>query len=195
MRDLVWPSFGARHVSKMTQPLPPVEYLRECFVYDEHSGSLVWKHRPRHHFNSQRGQSIANSRFAGKVAGCHGCGYMVVRLNNRLIMAHRIIWEMHHGPIPDGMLVDHVNGVRHDNRIKNMRLATKAQNGQNRGAQKDNTSGYKGVYWDSDRGSWVARIAASGNAYFVGRFTTAEEAHEAYCKASKGLHGEFAKTR
>lgn len=90
--------------------------------------------------------------------------------------------------------VDHINLNGLDNRRENLRLATPGQNHQNRGAQRNNISGYKGVVWDKDRRKWQSRIAVDGKRYFLGRFDTPELAHAAYCEAAKRYHGEFART-
>lgn len=89
--------------------------------------------------------------------------------------------------------VDHIDLDGLNNRRRNLRLATDATNGQNRGRNKNNASGYKGVSYDKRNGKWVAQIDANGKHYPLGRFDTAEQAYEAYCAAAKELHGAFAR--
>jgi hypothetical protein len=90
-------------------------------------------------------------------------------------------------------IIDHMDGNGLNNSRSNLRAATNAQNLQNRGKQKNNTSGIKGVSWDKARSKWAAEIRSQGKRYHLGRFDTKEEAAEAYRKAAKKLHKEFAK--
>lgn len=93
-----------------------------------------------------------------------------------------------------GLYVDHRNGVRHDNQRVNLRLATNAENGRNRPAQKNNKSGYKGVSRNVKAGKWRAQIKCNGVKIYLGLFDSAEAAHAAYCAKARELHGEFANT-
>ena len=97
---------------------------------------------------------------------------------------------------PDGMYVDHINGDTLDNRKKNLRLCTKAENGFNRGANKNNKSGYKGVSWVNKDKRWTAHINKTINGeykqYHIGYFLTKEEAAEAYNEKAKELFGVYA---
>lgn len=90
---------------------------------------------------------------------------------------------------PDGMQVDHINGDTLDNRRCNLRLATPAQNGRNRGKYPNNTSGFKGAFYHYGR--WQAGIRVDGKLMYLGTYNTPEEAHAAYCEAAKKYHGEF----
>jgi hypothetical protein len=108
------------------------------------------------------------------------------------MMEHRVIWEMHYGPIPDGMHVDHENGDKADNRIGNLRLATRSQNKANEKLRKDNKSGFKGVY-RRENGKFRASISVNGKIKKLGNFDTAEEAHLAYCRAAHICYREFAR--
>lgn len=90
--------------------------------------------------------------------------------------------------------VDHIDGNGLNNAKSNLRLCTKAQNGMNRGPQRDNSSGYKGVGWDRSRHKWRAQITVNGKNTFIGRYNTKEKAARAYDKKAKELYGEFAYT-
>ncbi len=93
---------------------------------------------------------------------------------------------------PVGMQVDHIDGNGlHDWRA-NLRLATPAQNQQNRGMPANNISGFKGVRFYKE-GVWIASIGHNGKHSCLGRFPTAQEASAAYIEAAKRLHGEFAR--
>lgn len=105
--------------------------------------------------------------------------------------AHRIIWEMHNGPIPKGLVIDHINGNFYDNRISNLRLATQSQNGMNRLLSKANKLRIKGVSWDRDRKKFKAVISVSGKIIQLGRFDIKALAASAYAKGSLMHHGTF----
>ncbi len=151
------------------------EKVKELFHYDPETGDLVWR--------VDRG----TNKVAGKIAGYLGNhGYLRIRIDGKAYSAHRIIWLYGYGawPIND---IDHVNGLRHDNRICNLREATKAQNSQNqRKPQAHNTSGYLGV--TSCRGKWKAQIHLSGNNLYIGYYNTPEAAHSAYLAKKRELH-------
>ena len=87
--------------------------------------------------------------------------------------------------------IDHINVARGDNRFSNLREATRSENLRNRGAQKNNTSGFKGVSWQKSSRKWDARINIHGKVVHLGYFDDPEDAYQAYCQAAKELHGEF----
>jgi hypothetical protein len=107
----------------------------------------------------------------------------------RARLMHRVIMGE-----PEGLLVDHIDGDGLNNRRSNLRTATQSQSQHNKGVQRNNTSGFKGVRWKADKGMWVARIDLHGKRKHVGYFGTAEDAHAAYCRASADLHGAFSRT-
>ena len=100
---------------------------------------------------------------------------------------HRLIMDA-----PKGMDIDHINGNPLDNRKSNLRICTRAENMRNRGAQKNNTSGYKGVGWCKHRKKWHAQIKHNGKQIYIGRYKDKEEAARAYDAKAKELHGEYA---
>lgn len=106
---------------------------------------------------------------------------------------HVAIWEMHNGPIPNGLMIDHIDGNPFNSRLNNLRLANHSQNQSNIPKKRHNTSGFKGVYWRAERGAWRAEIRARKKKYMLGTFKTPEEAHAAYVTASHKLHGEYAR--
>lgn len=78
---------------------------------------------------------------------------------------HVVVWEEAHGLIPPGFMVDHINGDTHDNRLENLRLATRAQNGANSALSKRNSSGLKGLRWNPIYQSWRGSITKDGKTF------------------------------
>ena len=112
---------------RIAKAIPPQTYLKDCFDYDFCTGMLHWKERPRSHFDTKRGQNIFNACLAGMLAGSLGShSYIEVSINGESFLAHRIVWMLHYGTPPLEQ-IDHENGVRHDNRIENLRAVTNAK--------------------------------------------------------------------
>lgn len=104
----------------------------------------------------------------------------------RLIKLHRLLMGE-----PEGLEIDHIDGDGLNNRRSNLRCATTAQNQYNQRLAAHNTSGFKGVSWHKRDKAWTANIKFDGRKRFLGYFSTPEDAHAAYCRASAELHGEF----
>ena len=128
---------------------------------------------------------------AGSVVGgvCPASGYHRLRFKGQSFKAHRVIWAIAYGYFPD-VEIDHINGVKTDNRLSNLRLATHTQNMQNASLRKDNKLGLKGVM--KRGGKYLATIAVGGKTKYLGSFGSEAEAHNAYCVAAKKNFGEFA---
>lgn len=171
----------------------------DIFSYDANRGVLVWKVRPREWFKTHRAYSTVNARCVNKDAGTFSAtnsGVPIcvqIRLRKKTCMAHRIIWEMANGPIPEGMLVDHVDGNAWNNVLSNLRLATKAHNAYNSRRPRNNTSGHKGVSWNASRRKWVACIATNKKNRCLGAYASLEDAAAAYATAAKDERGSFAR--
>jgi hypothetical protein len=193
------------HMNTQPKPNPkaaaplPADIIREALELDPTSRTgLRWKRRPRHHFPTERGWKISNGKFAGKPAGGErgsdrGKQYFAVRINDVKYMCHRIVYLLAFGVDPKELYIDHINGNVKNNSPENLRLATNAQNQWNRGAYRNNTSGFKGVHWHKQRQKWQAGIKHHGKPRHLGLFDTPEEAHAAYTRAAAELHGEFAR--
>lgn len=106
--------------------------------------------------------------------------------NKSRIYMHRLIMET-----PKGYVTDHINRNTLDNRRVNLRIITNSQNLMNREKSKKNTSGYKGVTWNKERNKWKAQIGFNNKNIFIGRFSTREEAAQAYNLKSKELFPEI----
>lgn len=108
----------------------------------------------------------------------------------RTLLMHRVVLGLAWG---DGRQGDHINGDTLDNRKSNLRIANSAENGANRGANKNNASGFKGVSWHTGGKAWRAQIRINRRAIHLGMFKTAEEAYVAYREAAKIHHHQFIK--
>lgn len=91
-----------------------------------------------------------------------------------------------------GAVVDHINGDPLDNRRCNLRTATVSQNQMNSRKRGGCTSAFKGVTWNKSSGKWQAQIKLEGKSTYLGLYGTEQEAHQAYVKAAREMHGEFA---
>lgn len=157
--------------------MPTADDLRALFDYDPATGDLRWRIRK------------AQRVHTGSIAGCQTVqGYRSVEVGGRGYRVHRVIWCMVTGQWPANQ-VDHVNRIRDDNRWCNLREATNSENQHNISARARNTSGHKGVCREGTK--WRARISHDGRREYLGSFETAEQAREAYQKASAHYHGEF----
>jgi len=155
------------------------ERLKQLLNYKPETGEFCWVEGSR-----KRGRHL--SRVGHKI----GRGYLQVMLDGRQYLLHRLAWMFVYGSFPDVHL-DHINGNPTDNRIENLRCANFTQNNQNRGRQSSNKCGFKGVYYCKKKRRWVSQICANKKKRHLGVFSSAEEAYEAYCVASRELHAEF----
>jgi hypothetical protein len=114
-----------------------------------------------------------------------------MRLDNRYYLAHRLAWFWVYGRWPSGEL-DHANRIRNDNRIANLRQATRGEQRHNSKTNSNNSHGARGIYRYYNR--WVAQIRHNKKQHYLGTFATAQQAREAYSKAAASLFGEFART-
>lgn len=128
-----------------------------------------------------------------KIAGTKNNGYIAIAINKKVYSAHRLAWLYMTGEWPKYM-IDHINGIRDDNRFCNLREATNSENQMNRGIPKNNTSGFKGVCWHKQNCKWVAQIKINGKLTHLGCFEKVEDAHQAYCKGAENHHNAFSNT-
>lgn len=167
------------------------EFLNECLSYNPENGDFHWKVRPLHHFKDERVFKIWNTKYSLKKTGSLNTvtGYMSIVIGGRNISLHRAAFIMTYGYAP--VLVDHINGVKTDNRLCNLREATVSQNQMNRDNQCNNSSGFKGVN-KYRNGLWRARIQVNRKVKHLGYFKEKSAAIAAYREAAKIYHGEFA---
>lgn len=159
-----------------------IEYLRAMFYVA--GGEVCYREAPYTH-----GRKAAARERAGCVAPN---GYVLVRLDGKIIQAHKIAWALEYNCLPPaGSDVDHIDGNKENNAPSNLRLATRSQNNYNAKKRSDNTSGFKGVSYDARREKWEARLCVEGVTHFVGRFCTAEEAKAAYDQTAYTLRNDY----
>jgi len=173
------------------KPLPSPDLLRQLLRYDPDTGKLYWRERPVEMFNGKnpkRAQSIFNTRYASSEAlkNVNTVGYKNGNIFSKVYAAHRVIWALHYGEWPPKD-IDHINGNRADNRIKNLRCVDRGTNCRNQKMRNANKSGVMGVMFEKERGKWSARIGHNMKTIHLGRFDTFEEAVAARKKAEKEL--------
>jgi hypothetical protein len=155
------------------------EYLGEMFEYDTRLGLLI-----------RRKTTAPNAKANHAAATLDGKGYYHVSIGGKLLRAHRIIFFLVHGELPDE--IDHIDGCKTNNFIENLRGATRQQNAGN-ALCASNTSGFKGVSRNSRTGLWHAQIKIGGKQTYLGRFAKAEDAARRYNTAAAAHFGEFAR--
>jgi hypothetical protein len=155
--------------------------LRDLLFYDCETGVFTW--------NKARGPLKV-----GKLAGSRDAyGYWTIGIKGSYYKAHRLAWLYHYGEWPEKDL-DHINGIPDDNRICNLRKASRSENCRNQSKRVNNTSGYKGVSWCKRDKKWSVQISNNGKRIRLGYFDSVIDAAEAYENAARELHGEFART-
>src|SRR5574337_388583 len=157
--------------------------LRELLRYEPDTGSFYWIKSP-------------TLRIPDGAPACNkgnSKGYISIRVDGKSYQAHRLAWLYVHGVWP-AAFIDHINGVRADNRICNLREATAFDNQANSKLKRTNSTGFKGVYRHKASGLFHARLTerTTGKQRSLGYFKTAEEAHRAYCTAASVAYGAFA---
>ena len=153
------------------------DYLKSVLNYNPDSGVFTRKKR------------TSNSVAIGDVAGgVNSIGYVTISLLNKRFSAHRLAWMYMNGSMPNGE-IDHINRVRDDNRICNLRDVTSKQNSRNTGLSNRNTSGYKGVSYDKKRELWTATMSINGKSTYLGASTSPEGAAEKYSNKEIELYG------
>jgi len=156
-------------------PLPSQEELNALLEYRD--GKLFWKvSRGRIKIGSEAGRLISS-------------GYKQVGFKGKVYLQHRLIWVMHGNDPVD--CLDHIDGDRLNNRIENLRPATKTENNWNAILKITNTSGIKGVTWNKNRTCWQGHVGYKGKQHHVGCFKNKEECAKAVKEFREKLHGDF----
>lgn len=163
------------------QPLTH-ERLLHLLSYNEVEGVFTW--------------NVTNSAraTAGKRAGTiNGPGYRCIQLDGVIYTEHRLAMFYVNGTWTE--FVDHINGVRSDNRMANLREATPLSNSWNSALRRNNTSGYTGVCWHKQNRKWKVQLQFKGKSYSFGLYDDVHEAGKVADRERENLHKEFARHR
>lgn len=152
--------------------------LKQLLDYDPATGIFTRRIKTSNHCNPH---GVAGSKDT--------LGYLRLSLDGCVVLAHRAAWFYVHGVWPRD-IIDHINGVKDDNRLSNLREATRQQNGFNRGKNSNNKSGFKGVR-QRESGRWEAYITVKRKRITIGLYDRPQEASAAYETAAKLHFGEF----
>jgi hypothetical protein len=155
--------------------------LKKVFYYDPNTGFFTRLLKRSNACKMEPRRGILQSQ-----------GYYKVYIHPRRYYAHQLAWLYVYGKFPEGEL-DHVNRDYSDNRIANLRQASRQQNSINQKLRSDNRSGYKGVTWREDCGKWLVQISKDRRDYYLGLFANIIDAAKAYDNAAFRLYGTFAK--
>lgn len=146
----------------------------KLFRYDYETGVLYWRWR----VNSR----VPKTLEAG--AQNKSNGYLYVKVHGRRYRVHRVVMLMCYGFYGEGLEVDHINHIRNDNRLVNLRFVTHGENTRNQSVSSKNTSGVTGVYFYKRLQKYIARISVDRENIYLGRFETLEEAAAARAEAN-----------
>ena len=158
--------------------IPSIDVLHRVFSYND--GLLYWKEK-----------TAACVKIGSKVGVESGRGYLIVPFQYKHYYVHRIIFMMQHGYVPH--IIDHIDGNRSNNKIENLRPATRSENCRNQKTPKNNTSGYKNVFWHKTSKKWKVALSVDGKLKHIGSFSELEAAKISAHEARIKYHQDFAK--
>lgn len=162
------------------EPNMTQDELKSRLFYNPETGEFTW-------LNNPLAPLRWNNRYPGKKAGAlMTIGYILIRINKKPFLAHRLAFLYFYGFMPEE--VDHVDGNRSNNKISNLRAANRSINMKNLCRNTANKSGTTGVRWDDGRKKWAAYIQVNGKSVAPKRFKTRKEAEE-YRKQLEQQHG------
>lgn len=158
--------------AKRPKPLPPIEKLRDAYVYNPETGVLSNRPRPGYRYFPGYG--------SGDASTVNGKGYKVVRAFGLTLCTHRVIWAIHYGEDPGNTYIDHINRDPSDNRIANLRLVSAKENAHNKAEPRVGASGIRGVTYVKRTNRWLGIVRRGGVPINVGAsYRTKAQAREA----------------
>lgn len=151
-----------------------MDMMRKYITYNQDTGEFTWIYHHR------------NKGLVGTTVGHPdvGTGYTNIFVNGCRVLAHRLAWMWLYGKVP--YLIDHINGIRTDNRISNLREVDYLGNAQNKKKHREGNA--VGAYWFAQHNKWTASHRAGGKDHYLGLFETEQEAREAYAYAVANPH-------
>ena len=155
--------------------------LCRWLAYDPITGIFIW-----------RIDSAKNVKSGNIAGGIKPNGYQYIAINHTSYLAHRLAWFYETGLWPVAE-IDHINTIRSDNRICNLRESTCVENKRNASKRSDNVSGQKGVSWDKKNSKWQVHIKLNRKSIYLGRFDDIIAASDAYADAANRYFGAFAR--
>lgn len=151
--------------------------IRELLSYNPITGELTWI-----------AKTSGRRKQGGKAGSKMKMGYLEIGIDGTSYLTHRVVWMIVHGHWPSDQ-IDHINGIRDDNRLSNLREASNIINGQNkRMARSDSKTKLLGSSWSIDNKKYLSQIVSAGKHYHLGYYKSPEEAHQAYLTAKRRLH-------
>jgi hypothetical protein len=162
-------------------PLPTKERLSELFEYVD--GGML---RRRVSAGNQKAGTVTSGKK-------EECGYCRILVDGGHYLFHRIVWRLIYGDEPE--FIDHINNIRNDNRIENLRRVDKSSNSQHQLMQINNSSGFFGVSWYKRHEKWRVGICVNSKSITVGYYGSIKDAVLAYNEKCNELHGEFGKSK
>ena len=156
------PSTGKKPENRARKDLTQEE-VRKHLNYNPETGELMWR-------EWRRGRKTSLN-----VGRTQSNGYMQLQINGTLYQLHRVIWLWVYGYFPENE-IDHINRVRSDNRLSNLREVSRTCNARNCGIDPRNKTGVKGIYWETKRKAWLSSIKANDKRKHLGRFKDFTEA-------------------
>ena len=158
-----------------------IKIAKDVLDYNPETGVLTWSK-----------VSNRTDRFGMEAGWLDGTkGYRKIEIKGFSFRAHRICWLLAYGEYPKDE-IDHINGIKNDNRLINLRQATHSQNCMNQKIKVNNKTGFKGVHLRKGTKKYVSIIWKNGKCHYLGQYDAPKQAHDAYVKASVVIHGEFA---
>ena len=166
------------------RPLPPLEELKEYFDYNPDTGIIIWKKttNPLIKVGAEAGHERVKTK---------NLAYREIKFNYTQYKAHRLAYYMYHGIDPRNNDIDHEDRNGLNNKINNLRLATRSDNSKNRSMAENNTSGVTGVTWDKKRGRWRAQLKLNGKHKFLGYYLNIQDAEQARKEGEVKYFGKF----